>query len=97
MKEWAEWFYKSKRWQKVREGYIKHAGGLCEECLKSGIYRPGVIVHHKTELTPQNIQNPEIALDYANLELLCRDCHAKMHDRRKRRYKLDELGRVIFT
>lgn len=96
MKEYAKDFYSSKTWARTREAYKKQVGGLCEICLKEGIYKPGEIVHHKVHITPQNIYNPEITLDFNNLELVCRECHAKIHDRRKRRYKLDEMGRVIF-
>lgn len=76
----ARKFYGSKAWQTCRNEYAKQAHYLCEECLKQGIYRPGEIVHHKIELDPINIERPEIALSFNNLELLCRDCHAKMHE-----------------
>lgn len=95
MREFAEHFYKSKAWQACRIGYVKSVGGLCEECLRNGRYTAGVIVHHKIHLTPENINRPEITMDWNNLELLCRNCHAQIHDARKRRYKIDEFGRVI--
>ena len=79
-KQFARKFYSSKAWQTCRNEYAKQAHYLCEECLKHGIYRPGEIVHHKIELDPINIERPEIALSFNNLELLCRDCHAKMHE-----------------
>ncbi|UWP69737.1 HNH endonuclease [Subdoligranulum variabile] len=69
-------------------------GGLCEQCLKTGLVKPGEIVHHKVHLTPDNINDPEVSLSWNNLELLCRDCHAKAHGSLKR-YKVDEMGRVI--
>lgn len=96
MQKYAERLYKSKTWQKTREAYAKSAGGLCEVCLKKGLYNPGVIVHHIVPITPDNIECPEVTLAFSNLQLVCRDCHAQFHDfdRRKRRYKLDELGRV---
>ena len=78
----AKSFYSSKRWQDCRNEYAKHAHHLCENCLRHGIYRPGEIVHHKIELDPININNPEIALGFDNLELLCRECHANVHDLR---------------
>ena len=96
MKEYAERFYSSKAWQKTRAAYARSVGGLCENCMKKGIYTPGEIVHHIEHITPDNIENPEVTMNWDNLMLLCRDCHAQMHDRRKRRYKLDELGRVVF-
>ena len=95
MKEYAESFYKSTAWQNTRTAYAKSKGGLCENCLSKGIYKSGEIVHHKIHLTPDNISDPSVSLNWNNLELLCRDCHAFMHDRKKRRYKLDEMGRVI--
>ena len=93
MKDFAAAFYKSRAWRNCRAAYAKSVGGLCEQCLKKGIYKPGEIVHHKAELSPENIDNPEITLAWENLELLCRDCHAKAHGTVKR-YKVDEMGRV---
>ena len=62
--------------------------------MSKGIIRTGEIVHHKIELTPDNIHNPDITLNFDNLQLLCRDCHAAVHKPEKR-FKVDELGRVI--
>lgn len=94
MKEYAKGFYKSKTWQKTRAAYIKSVGGLCERCLKKGLYSPAVIVHHKTYITPENINNPEITLSWSNLEAVCRECHEQEHKGIEKRYKVDELGRV---
>lgn len=96
MKEYAESFYKSKEWKKCRAAYAKSVGNLCEICYAKGLIVPGVIVHHKIHITPENITNPSIALDWNNLQLVCRDCHAEIHARSSKRYKLDEFGRVIF-
>jgi 5-methylcytosine-specific restriction endonuclease McrA len=94
MKEFAERFYKSKAWQSCRKGYIKSVGGLCERCLSQGKIVPGVIVHHKIYITPDNIHCPEIVMDWGNLELLCRECHEKEHRGIEKRFRIDELGRV---
>lgn len=96
MKPFAEAFYNSPAWKQTREEYKRSVGGLCELCWSEGIVKAGAIVHHKTPLTPENINDINIALGWDNLQLVCRDCHAKIHDRRQRRYKVDELGRVIF-
>ena len=96
MREFAKATYSSKAWKDCRAAYAKSVGGLCEICLKDGIYSPGVIVHHKIHLTPENITDPGVVLNWNNLQLVCRDCHAKLHDSKTRRYKLDELGRVVF-
>ena len=94
-RDFADSFYKTKAWQRTRAAYLKQAGGLCERCLKRGVYTAGVIVHHKIHLTPDNIVRPEIALNFDNLELLCRDCHGEEHEKVTKRWKVDDLGRVI--
>lgn len=105
----ARQFYSSKAWRDCREAYWKKAHGLCEECLKRGAYKPGEIVHHIIELTPDNITDPRIATGFDNLQLVCRECHAAKHEdagwskvneaRRKKkecgtRYFIDENGKV---
>jgi len=95
MKEYAESFYKSKAWQDTRASYLKSVGGLCERCLAKGIYKAAVIVHHKKHIDPQTIKDPRVTLSWDNLEAVCRDCHAELHTANKKRYKLDEMGRVI--
>lgn len=96
MKEYAKGFYKSKAWQKCRDGFFKAKAGLCEDCLANGLMVPGEIVHHIIELTPENISDPNISLNWNNLRLVCRDCHAKEHGARaKRRYKILPNGEVV--
>ena len=67
-------FYKSKAWQDCRAGYIKSVYALCERCQC-----PGHIVHHKISLTPNNITNPVITLNWEQLEYLCLRCHNDEH------------------
>ena len=92
-------FYHSQSWKRCSANYKKSKGGLCENCLRKGIYQPGEIVHHKIHhVTPENVENPEVTLSYTNLELLCRKCHAEEHGEMyghdRRRYKVED-GRVI--
>ena len=94
MRDFAKAFYTSQAWANTRAAYAKSVGYLCEECAKEGKTVPGEIVHHKIHLTPQNITNPDITLNFQNLEYVCRECHAKIHSRRKRRFSIDENGRV---
>ena len=94
MKEFSAAFYKSPAWKKCRESYISKAGGLCERCLAKGIYKAGEIVHHKVHLNPNNISDPSVSLNWDNLELLCRECHGDEHQRLKKRYTIDENGRI---
>ena len=95
MQAFAAAFYHSMAWRRCRNAYMKSAGGLCELCLGKGLVEPGVIVHHKIELTPDNIHDPNITLNPDNLQLVCRDCHAAIHRGGERRYQVDELGRVL--
>lgn len=75
--EWAKDFYRSREWKRCRGGYIKERlridGGLCECCHEE----LGFIVHHKVILTPQNIVDPDIALNWKLLSYECKACHDK--------------------
>ena len=93
-KDFAQDFYKSKAWQHCRQAYAASAGNLCEECLRENKITAGEIVHHKIHLTPDNINNPAVSLNWDNLELVCRSCHLKLHGNTKR-YSVDPLGRII--
>ncbi len=74
MKEYARSFYKSKAWMKTQAAYMSSKNYICERC--GGMAK---IVHHKTYITPQNINDPNITLSWSNLEALCQDCHNKEH------------------
>lgn len=100
MKEYtaeAKRFYRSKVWERTRTLYAKQCGGLCERCLSIGIYTPGKIVHHKIYLDDMKLKNPDIALSFDNLEMLCQDCHNKEHHKTEpaRRYSFDAQGNII--
>ena len=94
--EYAKNFYESKAWKECRKSYIKSVGGLCEDCLAKGIYKPGIIVHHIKHITPENITDVSITLNWNNLRYVCRDCHGEEHSNKgNRRYYVDEAGNVI--
>jgi len=76
-------FYKSPAWLAAREIKIMSVNGLCERCGQIGIE-----VHHKERLTIENV-NEE------NLELLCRECHNKEHDRFNNKIRFDVDGNLI--
>lgn len=88
-----ERFYTSRAWRRCRDAYAASVSGLCERCLAKGLIVPGDEVHHKIRLTPENLSNPAIALNWDNLELLCSDCHQEEH--RGTRWRCDAMGRVI--
>lgn len=101
MKEYAEKFYNSRAWKQCRRAYAKSVGGLCEVCLAKGLYTPGQIVHHRIHISPENIDDPGVVLNWNNLQLVCYDCHRKIHEddinpnKKTKRYKVDERGRVF--
>lgn len=94
MKEYAKAFYKSAAWKHTAAAYKKSVGGLCERCSARGLIVPGVIVHHKTYITPDLINDPSVTLSWQNLECLCRDCHAQEHLGDVKRYTVDSMGRI---
>ena len=96
-REFSAKFYKTSVWRDCRNAYSAYRGHLCEECIRRGVLSHGEIVHHKIELTPDNIDNPEITLNFNNLELLCRQCHAERHDKRTkcRRFTIGPNGEII--
>lgn len=95
MKSWAKGFYASDAWHRARQSYISYRsgidGGMCEVCHE----KPGYIVHHIKELTPNNINDPNITLSENNLEYVCKDCHDKIHGYCGRS-EPDERRTVIF-
>lgn len=74
-KVFAKSFYNSKRWKDTQRIYKQMKFGICERCGQPN----GTIVHHKIYLDETNINNPDIALNFNNLELLCQDCHNHEH------------------
>ena len=98
--ESVEAFYTSWAWRKCRKAFVNAKGNLCECCLKRGIIEPGskdrpLEVHHIIPLTAENITNPEITLNWDNLELLCKSCHDEHRERLQRRWRVGADGRVV--
>lgn len=95
-----EAFYVSRKWRKCRKAFANSKGNLCERCLQRGIINPGskeqpLEAHHKIPLTDENVTDPKIALNWDNLELLCKPCHDKERERKAKRWKVGPDGRVI--
>lgn len=88
-------FYYTQAWRKCRDAFVKSKGGLCELCLSRGIYKPIEEVHHKIHLNADNINDPNITLNWDNLMGLCHDCHMEVHSSAKVvRYEVDAQGNV---
>ena len=94
MREFAKEFYQSQAWKQCRAAYLRKVSGLCENCLKRGLYTPADTVHHIVHLSPANIGDPDVSLNDANLMAVCRDCHAELH-RQTKRYKVGADGKIF--
>lgn len=73
-------FYNSLAWRRLSQYYAKSRGWICECCHNKNIdySRPiykQLHCHHKVELSDENINDPDIALNEKNLVLLCQKCH----------------------
>lgn len=96
-KEFSKAFYKSARWLKCRQSYIKSVNGVCERCGN-----PGYILHHKILLTPENINDPDVTLNFENLEFVCLQCHNMdddnehgEHDVTYTKYRVSSDGEIL--
>jgi hypothetical protein len=97
-KEFAKPFYNSKEWKECRKAYIISVFGVCERCG-----RAGYIVHHKEKLTPENINNPDVTLNFKKLEYVCLQCHNEDEEREhniknnkmKIRYRVTDTGDIV--
>lgn len=74
MKEYAKRFYNSTAWRNTQKAYMQSKNYVCERC--GGVAE---IVHHKKYISPSNINDPNITLNWDNLEALCRRCHQHEH------------------
>ena len=73
-KDWVIDFYNSKAWEDCRLAFMRSKFFICERCGGAA-----TIAHHITYLTPKNINDPNVTLNWDNLEALCQDCHNKEH------------------
>lgn len=85
--------YHCTRWYKLRKLKKAESNGFCERCLKKGIYKEGVIVHHKEHINSENYDNDLVMYNLDNLELLCTECHLEEHQNHKE-YYFDKEGNV---
>jgi hypothetical protein len=74
-------FYASEAWVTLRLLLINERGNRCEHCNKIIPKSKDLIGHHKIELTPENVNDRSISLDPEMIEIICFDCHNKVHNR----------------
>lgn len=73
-KDYAKGFYNSQAWRDTQAAYMSSKYYLCERCGNAAY-----IVHHRKYITPSNINDPSITLNWDNLEALCLECHNAEH------------------
>ena len=80
-------FYRSKDWEKFRQIIISQRtnpdNGLlyCEHCGKPIARAYDIILHHKVELTPANVNDRAVSLNPDNVMCVHHRCHNEIHKR----------------
>ena len=98
MQTWAEKLYASPAWKHCRESYLQSVSYLCEKCTTAENPNVAKIVHHKVYLTEENINDPEIALAWDNLQAVCQDCHNREHHAvNDKRYIFGPDGGLVYV
>ena len=70
-----------KRWERFREWFLQQPGNqICHRCLElKGDVVKAELVHHIKPVKDR----PDLRLDPANCQALCRDCHEITHGRKR--------------
>ena len=73
-------FYASARWRDLRNVLIIQRFGRCDRCGKDfSDDTSKLIAHHKEHLTDETLEDPAVAVDPNNIEIVCQKCHAHYH------------------
>lgn len=67
-------FYHTTAWRKCSKAFMQSKNYICERC--GGL---ATICHHKKYITDKNVHDPNITLNWDNLEALCQTCHNQEH------------------
>jgi hypothetical protein len=74
-------FYASEKWQIFRLLIISQRDLRCEHCGQLVARSVELTLHHKIELTPENVSDTNISLNPDNVLVVHHDCHNKIHHR----------------
>ena len=87
-------FYVSGVWIDCARAY-RRSHPYCEQCLREHVITPAEEVHHKVHLSPENINDPMVALNWENLEAICEKHHKAEHKGlTERRWEIGPDGSV---
>ena len=87
---WAMKLYQSREWRELRRAIIQERGLRCEACGRLVHNASDLTADHIRELTPETVQDADIALNQDNVQLLCAGCHNRKHQR------FGHTGRGVF-
>lgn len=93
--EFARDFYNSKEWRECQAAFMQSRNYTCERCG-----RLAYIVHHKEKLTPANINDPNVTLNWDKLEALCLEDHNAEHGKGGATVEgvsFDDDGNLLYT
>lgn len=94
-KDYARNFYNGRQWEQTQAAYMSSKNYICERC--GDMAR---VVHHIKHITPKNIHNVNITLDWNNLMCLCHACHQSIHGNTRvtaEGLSFDDKGNLIQT
>jgi hypothetical protein len=79
-------FYASGKWRNLRQRIILERQNqegfvICEECGQPILKSREIHVHHKIDLTPENVKDHSISLNPDLVQLIHKKCHDKKHYR----------------
>lgn len=77
-------FYKSKQWTVFRDLYIaerllQDGGYFCDYCGEPIDILSDIVLHHTEDLTPDNVNDPLIALNKEKIKQVHSACHNTIH------------------
>ncbi|MBQ3326222.1 MAG: HNH endonuclease [Clostridia bacterium] len=79
-------FYRSKEWRKLlsvlkMERQDENGQIICAYCGKPIVRAYDMIGHHVIHLTPENVNDADVALNPENIQLVHHRCHNYIHDK----------------
>lgn len=94
--QWASKLYNSQAWKRLRSSIIAARGSRCQMCGRLMLDDSQLVAHHVVELTPDNVDNPRIALNPDNIQIICKDCHDVVHHRYKAKGTYDKKVYIVY-
>lgn len=75
-------FYDSKEWKGFRRTILSERKPICWHCKKQFKSTDTIVVHHKEELTLENVNDYNVSLNPDNVEMVHLECHNDIHGKR---------------